>query len=199
MLNELNNVLKSAEFQTRLNQVNKHYPNLKQELLIRNTILELLNEKSLALHQRAFAEHPKEGSKRIDLSIYDQSTELSFCVEFKFQYTNDFGKFVNYQRLIDNDFNRIIREGLQCDIFILIVSHWSVKEKKDYDLKWGIHSPQHTLSRYLSTDDKWRENLRILFNSYNNIAELTTIEVTVQEPYRTEYCFYILNRIKETA
>ena len=194
MLKEVLTLLNSGEFQSSLTKINKNYSNLKQESVIRNSILELLNEKFLDKHQRAFAEHPREGSKRIDLSIYDQVKKESYCIEFKFQYTNDFGKFVNYQGLIDSDFNRIIREGIKCDLFILIVARWNPKEKEDYDLKWGTHSAKQSLSRYLSNDDVWKDNLKKLFNSYNLIAEFTTIDLYVTEPYKTEYFFHIMNR-----
>jgi len=188
-------VLESAEFLTRLNQVNKHFPNLKQESLIRNSILELLNEKFLGNEQRAFAEHPKVGTKRIDLSIHDQSNKQSFCIEFKFQFTNDFGMFINYKKLVDNDFHRILRDDIHCDMFILIVSRWNIQEKEDYEQQWGVHSSKQSLSKYLSKGTEWKDNLVALFDNYSDVAQTMTIERTVNEPYKTDYSFYIMNRI----
>lgn len=185
-------LLKSSQFLDRLEHINYNYPNLKQECVIRNSVLELLNDYYLPLDKRAFAEHPREGSKKVDLSIFDKSSKRSFCIEFKFQYTNDFGQFKNYKPLLDNDFTREVRKDIQCDIFVLIVSHWDALDKKEYDLQWGLHSDRNTLSRYLSKDDKWKENIRLLFKDYEEIADKEVIELTVSKPYFTHYSIHII-------
>ena len=41
---QISEIIQSNQFQERLTFINENYSNLKQELLIRNTILELLNQ-----------------------------------------------------------------------------------------------------------------------------------------------------------
>lgn len=135
MREKIVDVISSEAFILRLNEINTNYPNLKQEGLIRNSILELLNRNFNRLneHRKAFAEHPRDKHCRVDLSIVDKlGWSLPYLVEFKFQYTGDFKQFLDFRRFVDNDFERTVC-GKQTDLFILIVADWNVSEKHDFD------------------------------------------------------------------
>ncbi|MVN23164.1 PD-(D/E)XK nuclease family protein [Mucilaginibacter arboris] len=185
-------VVESDEFAHRLNYINRNYSNLKQENLIRNAVLELLNEKFLDNSNKAFAEHPREKGSKIDLSIVnDAEKDRPYSIEFKFQYTNDYKQFADYNHFIEKDFQRSIYKK-QCDMFILIISSWDKDNKKDYDGKWGIKE-EHSLSRFLSSNENWKTNVGNLFSNYSNVT-LDIKEITVEEPYSTNYNLYIMSR-----
>jgi len=186
------NVIRSEAFAYRLNKINKNYPNLKQENHIRNCILELLNDDFLDSFHRAFAEHPREKSQRVDLSIVSLTDiERPFAIELKFQYTNDFKQFLNYESIIEKDFQRVLCNN-ECNMFILIISHWDKDDKKPYDKQWGIR-PEHTLSRFLSLNENWKVNIENMFAKYEG-GTLIESSLTVNEPYPTHYHFYIITR-----
>jgi hypothetical protein len=184
--------LNSPLFKDRLISINENYPNLKQENVIKNSVLELLNDqfKSNNPSLKAFAEHPRAKNSRVDLSIINyNSLTTPYLVEFKFQYTNDFKQFLNYKSFIDNDFQRAVCDK-QSDLFILIVSHWTKSEKHEFDHKWGLTS---NLSRFLSHKEEWKDNLNKLFCEYPNV-KLDELSITVAEPYETNYNFFIISR-----
>ncbi len=192
MLQTILTTLESELFASRLNMINKNYPNLKQERHIRDSMLELLNEESLDNSYKAFAEHPRDVNRRVDLSIVKaNSNEHPYSVELKFQYTNDYKQFLNYDRFVRNDFERSFNNK-DCDMFILIVSHWEKKDKLDFDQKWGM-SPNHSLSRYLSLNDNWKKNVQNLFSGYKDVTR-NDFTLTVNDPYTTHYHFHVMSR-----
>lgn len=186
--------INSEEFKTRLTRINDNYSNLKQENHIRNLILEILNSTYLEEGCRAFAEHPRELSRRVDLSIVQENNDRPpYTIELKFQYTNDYKQFLDYDRFIENDFERTFNSQ-KCDMFILIISHWDKKHKQAFEDRWGIH-PKYTLSKYLSPNENWKVNVATLFNKYKNQdVSLTEVSITVDKPYTTHYHFYVMTR-----
>ena len=191
MKREVLAVINSELFKDRLNQINANYSNIKQESLIRNAILESLNNyfASNNTHYRAFAEHPRNNGFRIDLSIINgNSPQNPYCIEFKFQFSGDFKEFLGYQKTIDYDFHREIL-GKKTDLFILIIQEWDSKEKIEFDNKWGITS---NLSRYQSVNQSWKTNITTLLTKYCKDVALYSLEVCL--PYKTTYHFYIIER-----
>jgi len=185
-------ILNSPLFKSRLISINENYPNLKQENVIRNAVLELLNDqfKSDKSSLKAFAEHPRTKNSRVDLSVINKhDLTTPYLVEFKFQYTNDFKQFLNYKFFIDNDFQRAVC-AKQSDLFILIVSHWRKPEKHEFDSIYGLTS---NLSRFLSLNENWKGNLNKLFCEYQNV-KLDELSITVDEPYSTNYDFFVISR-----
>lgn len=180
-------IIDSQQFKDKLIQINNNYSNLKQESFIRNTVLEELNNifSNDSLTIKAFAEHPRINGSRVDLSIIESNDlENPFKIEFKFQFSND--GMINYHRVIQKDF--IDRKS---DLFILIIADWNIAVKKKYDKEWGITS---NLSRYVSKNDQWKEDLRKSFKQFENgeLIEFEKLEINL--PYNTEYYFYILKR-----
>lgn len=193
MLDYLLKAFRSQDFNRRLEIINKCYPNLKQELHIRNALLEILNTDVLPESQKAFAEHPRDKGSRVDLSIVERDKkEEPYLIEFKFQYTNDFKMFLDYERFIHRDFGRTVH-GKQTDAFILIVSYWNKDDKHKFDEEWGIKSE---LSRFLSLNEAWRTNIAGLFSKFTE-ANLTELTFNVKEPYETYYEFFIINRVSK--
>ena len=62
----LKQVLESATFKRKLATIHKNYSNLKQEVFIRNSIVECINGGNVFF---AFAEHPREKNHKTDLSL----------------------------------------------------------------------------------------------------------------------------------
>jgi len=192
MKEKLLEILNSGAFKKKLNDININYPNLKQENVIRNSILELLNSNFQKSNPslKTFAEHPRDKSSRVDLSIINEHELLNpFLIEFKFQYTNDFKQFLDYERFVERDFQRIVCNK-QSDLFILIISHWDKTDKHAFDKKWGLTS---NLSRFLSLEETWKKNIGNLLCKFEN-TELQELKIEVPQPYKTTYDFFIISR-----
>lgn len=191
-------LVKSSEFQTLLENINFNFSNLKQELLIRNAILENINQQTNFVEYRAFAEHPRgiKGS-RIDLSIVESMKSINpFLVEFKYQYPFDIIKF-DYARTIERDFVKQKTKEKKTDLFILFMVMWDSIEKQQFDSNWNIDS---NLSRYqkLRQDKNGRDWESILKENFHSIKEgalLPTIIHTINKPYLVEYKIFFFERL----
>lgn len=206
--NQIYSLITSDDLKMRLEKINANYSNLKQEGLIRNAILELYNEKYADEQYRAFAEHPRveknngedkrKSNNRVDLSITnlkslnDKEEPKTYNIELKYHFPKHRKNFSDYKRSIVSEF-----KDRKSDMFILIVADWNPKEKKEFDNKWNIKT---NLSKYLSNDNNWEQNLQDCFNKA--ICELTDyksdlmeiVKIQVKEPYLTKYHFYILKK-----
>ena len=188
--NRISEIIKSKIFKNKLNFLNENYSNQKQELLIRNIILEELNEyfnSNNLSDLKAFAEHPRVDKARVDLSIVNkQDIKNPILIELKYQFTNDFKQLINYKGVIEKDF-----ENRKSDMFILIISNWEKEKKKEFDIEWEISSD---LSRYISKKTEWKTNIKNTLNSFEQ-AELEIFDkIKIDKPYPTEYYFYNLKR-----
>lgn len=127
--NQISEIIKSKKFRNKLNSLNDNYSNQKQELLIRNIILEELNEhfhSNNYSNLKAFAEHPRVDKARVDLSVVNtENLDNPILIELKYQFTNDFKQLTNYKDVVYADF-----ENRKSDLFILIISNWEKKDKK---------------------------------------------------------------------
>lgn len=188
-------ILCSKAFKEKLEFICLNYSNIKQESHIRNAILELFNNKNLE-NQRAFAEHPRENGRRVDLSIVNlenSGKEDKFTIEFKYNFPKDANAFRSYERIIKDDFERII-DGIRTSMFIQIVAQWEKDSKKAlYDKKWKIKS---NLERFVDNNNCWLNNIRYWFNCYKNkeYAFAYEIEPIFTETLDTKYYFFILSR-----
>lgn len=181
-------IINSEKFKINLEKININYSNLKQENHIRNYILEQVNEFLSANNysrHRAFAEHPRVNGFRVDLSIINQD-EINnpFKIEFKYQFSGDNKDMLNYLKVIKKDF-----EHRSSDLFVLIIANWNKAEKEIFDDKWGITS---NLSRYISKNNVWRENIRASFQSIENTNLIETECIKLSSPYEIEYYLYVL-------
>ncbi|AUC14381.1 hypothetical protein BTO06_04130 [Tenacibaculum sp. SZ-18] len=187
--NKISEIIKSEIFENKLNFLNENYSNQKQELLIRNIILEELNKYFIENNHenlKAFAEL-RFGKTRIDLSVVNSDNlDNPIRIELKYQFTNDFKKLLNYEEVIRKDF-----EDRKSDMFILIISNWKKEDKKVFDKKWKI-SPN--LSQYITSDEIWKENIETTLNTFQK-ADLEVFDkILIDKPYPTEYYIYNLKR-----
>ncbi|RKS53802.1 hypothetical protein BC962_2059 [Gillisia mitskevichiae] len=198
--NKIIEKLNSNEFESRLKNITRNYPNLKQEIQIRNCLLEMINAEYFTgeFNYRAFAElkHINFPRKRVDLTFINQeSNEERYTVELKFQYSNDFLRFHKYKHIIQNDF-----ELRNSELFILIVAHWSKEEKKKFDEKWFDEKFElaPNLNRYISNEKCWKENIPNLLGTFNesNCEDFISLEIEVEDEFnpKMNYDFYFLRR-----
>ena len=192
---KITEVIESPSFRKKLQWINRNYPNLKQEIPIRNAVLEEINKDYFSgnFGYRAFAEfqHPENSLKRVDLTLVDGScAENKFYVEFKFQFSNDDIRFKKYRPVIENNF-----EVHNSDLFILIVSHWDKEVKKEFDTDWDV-TPD--LNKYISKTDCWKSNIPAHLESFNS-ANWDMISLKTEDPYPVDYQFYFLKRKYENA
>ncbi|WP_026837366.1 hypothetical protein [Gillisia sp. JM1] len=197
---KITDTLSSENFELKLERINRNYPNLKQEIQIRNCLLELINADYFAgaFQHRAFAElkHIEYPNKRVDLTFINQDDiEERYTVELKFQYSNDFSKFNKYDHIIKSDFE--IRNS---DLFILIVAHWDKEDKKKFEDRWfdEKHDLAPDLNRYISKTECWKKNIPNLLGSYDKCKSENFISLDIGEEdefnHRVNYNFYFLRR-----
>lgn len=208
---EICTILCSHAFKERLDLICRNYSNLKQESHIRNAILELFNE-NCPKEYRAFAEHPRNYGRRVDLSIINRNDlEHPFTVEFKYNFSRDANSFLDYYNTINDDFNRDVQNGVfrnsnkeyvkfgkkeerpsnewkpnLTSLFILIVAQWKTDKesvKPVFDNIWGINS---NLSRYVDDSklSKWKDNIRTCFNVFKK--ETGAYAYEIDEPMLVE-------------
>ncbi|MEO5788353.1 hypothetical protein, partial [Gelidibacter sp.] len=143
--NQIIKIIDSQEFKDELTKINQNYFNLKQESFIRNRILEQLNYvfNNKNLNYRALAEYPRENRTKTDLSIINVNDGLAaYKIEFKYSFSKDFKKDRDYVNFINRDY-----DDRNSNMFILIVAHLDIDEKKEYDKKWGV---KNGLAKYVS-------------------------------------------------
>jgi hypothetical protein len=191
-------LIKSSEFNATLENININYFNLKQELFIRNSILEMFNKKYCDANYKAFAEHPRLNGSRVDLSIVDKAdSKKPFLVELKYQFPKDV--IGQYEKIIETDFNKK-NIGKQTDLFILIVALWEISEKDQFDKNLEIDS---NLSRYqFKKRDKngsdWEQILLGNFKDINEGVLLPKITHKIYKPYPVDYNIYMLERLEKS-
>ncbi|KAB5484207.1 hypothetical protein [Flagellimonas hadalis] len=181
-------IINSNIFKQRLSSISSNYPNLKQENLIRNYILEELNKGFVNTNFKAFAEHPRLNTTRVDLGIVDATDQKNpFKVEFKYQFSKDNFDLSDYGFVIRRDF-----EERKSDLFILTIAHWDIQKKIEFDKHWGIDS---NLSRFVSKSDAWKTNILECFDTFENTKLNVFDKIEVDSPFDMEYHFYMLRRL----
>ena len=191
MFKQLLEIIESDEFKNKLNELNDNFFNLKQEIHIRNLLVELFNQKHKEQGKRAIAEYPRIAKTRVDLSLIDKNnTETPFKIEFKYHFPKDKGGFSEYQESIQKHF-----EDRESNGFILIVCNSNTEERESFEKVWLF---KKTIFSELSLDKnnyKWKENLE---EKFRNTADSKAyfFEITVEKPFETTYHFFILERKK---
>ena len=187
MFDSLISIIKSDEFKNKLNELNDNFFNLKQEIHIRNLLVELFNQKHKEQGKRAIAEYPRIAKTRVDLSLIDKNnTETPFKIEFKYHFPKDKGGFSEYQESIQKHFKNRKSNG-----FILIVCDSNANKRKEFEKIWL--SKKTKFSKLSSEDNIWKENLKSKFEETSN-AQAHFFEITVENPFETTYHFFILER-----
>ena len=192
MFNQLLSIIKSKRFKRKLAKLNDNFFNLKQEIQIRNLLVELFN-KDFKGEERAIAEYRVPNKDiRIDLALVNKNNkENPFKIELKYHFPKDKGGFSEYQESIQKHF--IDRES---NGFILIVCNSKIEERESFEKMW---LSKETIFSELSLDKndyKWKENLKSKFEETSN-AQAHFFEITVEKPFETTYHFFILEERKK--
>ena len=192
MFNQLLSIIESDEFRVQLSELNDNFFNLKQEIHIRNLLVELFNQKYKEEGERAIAEYRVPNKDiRIDLALVNKDNkENTFKIELKYHFPKDKGGFSEYQKSIQKHF-----EDRESNGFILIVCNSNTEERESFEKVWLF---KKTIFSELSLDKnnyKWKVNLE---EKFRNTADSKAyfFEITVEKPFETTYHFFILERKK---
>ena len=187
MFNKLLEIIRSDEFRVQLAELNDNFFNLKQEIQIRNLLVELFNQKHKQENERAIAEYRVPNKDiRIDLALVSKNNqENAFKIELKYHFPKDKGGFSKYEESIQKHFI-----GRESDGFILIVCDSDINGRKNFENTW---LKEETMFSNLSSNDlKWKNNLKEKFQDENLKAESNFYEIKVDKPFETTYHFFIL-------
>ena len=185
MFEKLLEIIHSNEFRVQLAELNDNFFNLKQEIQIRNLLVELFNQKHKQENERAIAEYRVPNKDiRIDLALVSKNNqENAFKIELKYHFPKDKGGFSKYEESIQKHFKNRGSNG-----FILIVCDSDKDLRKKFEEKWDIETIFPKLSK---EDNIWKENLEEKFkNTADSQAYFS--EITVEKPFKTTYHFFIL-------
>ena len=192
MFNKLLEIIRSDEFRVQLAELNNNFFNLKQEIHIRDLLVELFNQKHKE-DERAIAEYRKDPNKniRIDLALVKRSPKEEILIEFKYHFPKD-PQIEKKQSL-----EKYFEERKECDYLISIICNGNEGIRKAYEDDWGIKT---MFSGRYSEDFEWKKLLEKQFESLESENKsLKPIEVTIKvdKPFETTYHFFILERKKE--
>ena len=189
MFEQLLSIIKSNEFKEKLNELNDNFFNLKQEIHIRNLLVELFNQKYKEQGERAIAEYRVPNKKapnkniRIDLALVNNNEKA--LIELKYLFPND-------PQIEKESLKNYFIERTECNYLIAIICNGNRHIRDAYEHNWGIKTMFG--SRY-SKDSQWKELLEKQFNSLESESKyLEPIEISVEKPFETTYHFFILER-----
>ena len=192
MFDKLLEIIRSDEFRVQLAELNDNFFNLKQELHIRDLLVEFFNQKCKA-EERAIAEYRVPNKKapnkniRIDLALVNKSSKEEILIEFKYHFPED-PQIEKKQSL-----KRYFEEREECHYLISIVCDGNKDEREQFEKEW-LNKETIFADRY-SKDSEWREKLEKELKPLGRGFE--SIEIKVNKPFETTYHFFILERKKE--
>ena len=196
MFKKLLEIIRSDEFRVQLAELNDNFFNLKQEIQIRNLLVELFNQKYKQENERAIAEYRVRNEKvsnkniRIDLALVKKSSEEKTLIEFKYHFPED-------SQIKEESLRNYFEKRIECDYLISIICNGNEKIRKAYEEDWGIKT---MFAERYSEETQWKELLEKQFSSLESEKKsLKPIEVTIKvdKPFETTYHFFILERKKE--
>ena len=189
MFKQLLSIIESDEFRVQLTELNDNFFNLKQELQIRNLLVELFNKKHKEKGERAIAEYRVPNKKasnkniRIDLALVNSNKKA--LIELKYLFPND-------PQIEKESLKNYFSEREECNYLIAIICNGNKHIRKAYEHYWGIET---IFSGRYSEDSQWKELLEKQFKSLESKSKyLKPIEITVENPFKTTYHFFILER-----
>ena len=196
MFNKLLEIIRSDEFRVQLAELNDNFFNLKQEIQIRNLLVELFNQKHKQENERAIAEYRVRNKKvsnkniRIDLALVNKSSKEKILIEFKYHFPED-------SQIKEESLRNYFEKRIECDYLISIICNGNEEIRKAYEEDWGIKT---MFAERYSEETQWKELLEKQFSSLESEKKsLKPIEVTIKvdKPFETTYHFFILERKKE--
>ena len=195
MFDKLLEIIRSDEFRVQLAELNDNFFNLKQELHIRDLLVEFFNQKCKA-EERAIAEYRVSNKKapnkniRIDLALVNKSSKEKILIEFKYHFPED-------SQIKEESLRNYFEKRIECDYLISIICNGNEEIRKAYEEDWGIKT---MFAERYSEETQWKELLEKQFSSLESEKKsLKPIEVTIKvdKPFETTYHFFILERKKE--
>ena len=196
MFKKLLEIIRSDEFRVQLAELNDNFFNLKQEIQIRNLLVELFNQKHKQENERAIAEYRVSNKKapnkniRIDLALVNKSSKEKILIEFKYHFPED-------SQIKEESLRNYFEKRIECDYLISIICNGNEEIRKAYEEDWGIKT---MFAERYSEETQWKELLEKQFSSLESEKKsLKPIEVTIKvdKPFETTYHFFILERKKE--
>ena len=196
MFYKLLEIIRSDEFRVQLAELNDNFFNLKQEIQIRNLLVELFNQKHKQENERAIAEYRVSNKKapnkniRIDLALVNKSSKEKILIEFKYHFPED-------SQIKEESLRNYFEKRIECDYLISIICNGNEEIRKAYEEDWGIKT---MFAERYSEETQWKELLEKQFSSLESEKKsLKPIEVTIKvdKPFETTYHFFILERKKE--
>ena len=187
MFKQLLSIIESDEFKNKLNELNDIFFNLKQEIHIRNLLVELFNQKYKEEGERAIEEYRVPNKKipnkniRIDLALVNNNKKV--LIEFKYLFAND-------PQIEKESLKNYFIERTECDYLIAIICNGKEKTRRDYEADWEIKTMFG--SRY-SKDSQWKE---VLEKQFKSLESKYLEPITIEKPFETTYHFFILERKK---
>ncbi len=189
----IESIIKSEEFRKKLESISDNFFNLKQEIPIRNYLVERYNE--IYINSKAFAEYPREKNKRVDISLISNNKDITpFLLEIKFNYPKDSKFFSEFRYTLNDDFceNRIESLKLSTSMFMLIVANWDKEEMNGINKRFNIN---HNLNNYISEKEPWKYNIEKLFLEESKKGHYySNLTLRINKPIEIFYSFFILVR-----
>ena len=189
MFDSLIKIIKSKRFKRKLAKLNDNFFNLKQEIQIRNLLVELFNKKHKEKGERAIAEYrvpnKKASNKNIRIDLALVNTNKKALIELKYLFPND-------PQIEKESLKNYFSEREECNYLIAIICNGNKHIREAYEHYWGIET---IFSGRYSEDSQWKELLEKQFKSLKSESNyLEPIEITVEKPFKTTYHFFILER-----
>ena len=188
MFDSLIKIIKSKRFKRKLAKLNDNFFNLKQEIQIRNLLVELFN-RDFKGEERAIAEYrvpnKKASNKNIRIDLALVNTNKKALIELKYLFPND-------PQIEKESLKNYFSEREECNYLIAIICNGNKHIREAYEHYWGIET---IFSGRYSEDSQWKELLEKQFKSLESKSKyLEPIEITVENPFKTTYHFFILER-----
>ena len=188
MFEQLLSIIKSNEFKEKLNELNDNFFNLKQEIHIRNLLVELFNQKYKEQGERAIAEYRVDPNKniRIDLALVNKDNKENLLkIEFKYHFPED--REIKKTKSL----SRYFKERTECDYLISIICNDNEETRKEFENEWLIKNT--IFANSYSKDPKWRKKIEEEFESFESENKYLK-PLTIDNPFKTTYHFFILKR-----
>ena len=188
MFEKLLEIIRSDEFRVQLAELNDNFFNLKQEIQIRNLLVELFNQKHKK--ERAIAEYRVRNEKapnkniRIDLALVKKSSREKILIEFKYHFPKD-PQIEKKQSL-----KKYFEEREDCHYLISIVCDGNKDERQQFEKEW-LDKKTDFAGRY-SESTQWKDKLEGELSPLG--CSFDSIEIKVDKPFETTYYFFILER-----
>ena len=152
-------------------------------------LVELFNKKFKKEGERAIAEYrvpnKKASNKNIRIDLALVNTNKKALIELKYLFPND-------PQIEKESLKNYFSEREECNYLIAIICNGNKHIREAYEHYWGIET---IFSGRYSEDSQWKELLEKQFKSLESKSKyLEPIEITVENPFKTTYHFFILER-----